>query len=225
MGRDKARQSKFYHLSPYAYCAGDPVNLVDPDGRRPRIYVQKGGIGHAFLTVGEGENTIIYSYGRYGAIDNSSSIGSGLFTVRGEGVMLRYTGESAAKFLEGIMKEEFDLFEVNNNSDGMIAEYYDSKLDLQKRPTDSNKKSYNSPNAFVIDEYNLFDNNCVTTTIAGVNINQGLLDEDIWIPIKLSSNIKDEISSGNKNFRQIKDEVDFVKDLTNILYGKEIRNY
>ena len=24
---------KYYHLSPYAYCAGDPVNLVDPDGR------------------------------------------------------------------------------------------------------------------------------------------------------------------------------------------------
>ena len=24
---------KFYHLSPYAYCAGDPVNLVDPDGK------------------------------------------------------------------------------------------------------------------------------------------------------------------------------------------------
>ena len=27
----------FYHLSPYAYCAGDPVNLVDPDGRKLRI--------------------------------------------------------------------------------------------------------------------------------------------------------------------------------------------
>ena len=88
---------------------------------------------------------------------------------------------------------------------GGLQIHRDRKLDLQKRPTDSNKKSYNSPNAFVIDEYNLFDNNCVTTTIAGVNINQGLLDEDIWIPIKLSSNIKDEISSGNKNFRQIKD--------------------
>jgi hypothetical protein len=24
---------KYYHLSPYAYCAGDPVNFVDPDGR------------------------------------------------------------------------------------------------------------------------------------------------------------------------------------------------
>jgi len=24
---------KYYSISPYAYCAGDPVNLVDPDGR------------------------------------------------------------------------------------------------------------------------------------------------------------------------------------------------
>ena len=63
------------------------------------------------------------------------------------------------------------------------------------------------------------------TTIKGVNISQDLLDEDIWIPIKLSSNIKEEISEGNKNFRQIKDNVDFVKDLINILYGKETHNY
>ena len=24
---------KYYHISPYAYCAGNPVNLVDPDER------------------------------------------------------------------------------------------------------------------------------------------------------------------------------------------------
>ncbi|MBR4968174.1 MAG: hypothetical protein IKY19_08110 [Bacteroidaceae bacterium] len=24
---------KYYHLSPYAYCAGDPVNLIDLDGK------------------------------------------------------------------------------------------------------------------------------------------------------------------------------------------------
>ena len=30
----------YYHLSPYAYCASDPVNLVDPDGRR--IYFAEG---------------------------------------------------------------------------------------------------------------------------------------------------------------------------------------
>ena len=27
---------KYYHISPYSYCAGNPVNLVDPDGRHIR---------------------------------------------------------------------------------------------------------------------------------------------------------------------------------------------
>lgn len=27
------KAEEFYHISPYTYCAGDPVNLVDPDGR------------------------------------------------------------------------------------------------------------------------------------------------------------------------------------------------
>ena len=32
---------KYYHISPYAYCAGNPVNYVDPDGRSP-IYDEDG---------------------------------------------------------------------------------------------------------------------------------------------------------------------------------------
>ena len=38
---------KYYHISPYAYCAGDPVNLVDPEGRdiymfdKDGIYIRK----------------------------------------------------------------------------------------------------------------------------------------------------------------------------------------
>ena len=31
---------KYYHVSPYAYCGGDPVNYVDPDGRTVKIYYQ-----------------------------------------------------------------------------------------------------------------------------------------------------------------------------------------
>ena len=26
---------KYYHINPYVYCAGNPVNLIDPDGRNP----------------------------------------------------------------------------------------------------------------------------------------------------------------------------------------------
>ena len=32
---------KYYNISPYAYCANNPVNFVDPDGRRP-IYSTDG---------------------------------------------------------------------------------------------------------------------------------------------------------------------------------------
>ena len=31
-GRPDPLAEKYYHISPYAYCAGDPVNRIDPDG-------------------------------------------------------------------------------------------------------------------------------------------------------------------------------------------------
>lgn len=34
---------KYYSISPYAYCAGDPVNRVDPDGTSPQIIGALGG--------------------------------------------------------------------------------------------------------------------------------------------------------------------------------------
>lgn len=32
---------KYYSVSPYAYCAGDPVNKIDPDGRDPGDFFKK----------------------------------------------------------------------------------------------------------------------------------------------------------------------------------------
>jgi RHS repeat-associated protein len=29
---------KYYHISPYAYCMGNPVKLIDSDGKRPKAY-------------------------------------------------------------------------------------------------------------------------------------------------------------------------------------------
>lgn len=31
------KAESFYHISPYTYCAGDPVNLVDPDGEKIQV--------------------------------------------------------------------------------------------------------------------------------------------------------------------------------------------
>ena len=54
-----------YHLSPYTYCAGDPVNLVDPEGRK--------------IIINDG--TQIYTWknidNQWGFYDNDNNIYSG----------------------------------------------------------------------------------------------------------------------------------------------------
>ena len=37
------KAESFYHISPYTYCAGDPINLVDPDGRMIGYFVNSKG--------------------------------------------------------------------------------------------------------------------------------------------------------------------------------------
>ena len=42
---------KYYHISPYAYCAGNPVNLVDPDGNMlVIIYENNGKMDYFYFT-------------------------------------------------------------------------------------------------------------------------------------------------------------------------------
>ncbi|MBQ2332026.1 MAG: hypothetical protein II383_06440 [Bacteroidales bacterium] len=45
---------KYYHISPYAYCAGNPVNLVDPQGDSTTVYLARNavaGAGHIAVAV------------------------------------------------------------------------------------------------------------------------------------------------------------------------------
>ena len=150
--------SEYPSISPYAYCANDPVNFVDPDGRVPRVYIQRNGLGHVFVTTHNGNNTVVYSYGRYGAISETSGSTSGRFTPNGEGVLLRYEGQDAANFLSRVNNEgNFDIYTVNNASDEQTSKYYDDAFNNGTRPSDERKDSYNDQNARVIDQCSLFE--------------------------------------------------------------------
>ena len=113
---------KYYHISPYAYCAGNPVNLVDPDGRetwvinRDGVYEVIGGVLNDDLNIYE-----------YHPDDD------GNYTIRGESIGQTATATSfydsdTEKWAEG------SLIDPNDNSgkdflasmDGVsVVEYMD----------------------------------------------------------------------------------------------------
>ncbi len=74
---------KYYHISPYAYCAGDPVNLVDSDGMETRVILYNG----EYQVIGGilNDDLNIYEY----HMDED-----GNYTVRGESIGLSATSTS-----------------------------------------------------------------------------------------------------------------------------------
>ena len=56
---------KYYNLSPYQYAANNPIINTDINGDSVRVYTETTGAGHVWISTGEGENMVVYSYGRY----------------------------------------------------------------------------------------------------------------------------------------------------------------
>ena len=109
---------KYYLVSPYVYCANNPIKYVDPDGREPRIYVEKQAFGHAFVTVNNGDSAVVYTYGRYGELGKDKSSARSTTPI-GEGVLIRLTGNEAKQFIKDQMLSNeavaFDLQMVRTN--------------------------------------------------------------------------------------------------------------
>ena len=56
---------KYYSMSLYQYGANSPVVNIDVNGDSIRICTETQSFGHTWISVGEGSNMTVYSYGRY----------------------------------------------------------------------------------------------------------------------------------------------------------------
>lgn len=211
---------KYPSYSPYVYVLNNPIILVDPDGLTPRIYVETQGItGHAFVTVGEGKNTVVYTYGRYAELGKNKSSARST-TPTGEGVLIRLTGKDAQNFIKNQMiNNKARAYEFSNADDSKVAEYFEKQFNAgDKVPTTGPYKD--DPNARVVDTYDLFENNCTTKSTGAIKVgSDGAIDfkdnaptsssvspyydGKVITPIKLNKMLQSQSKSEGSGVREV----------------------
>ena len=169
---------KYVTTGGYVYTLDNPVKLVDRDGMRPKLYVETQGLGHTFITIGEGKNTIVYTYGRYLGGDKEKSI-FGSSDPTGRGVLIRYKGKDAQQYIKHELSVQgAQAFEIKDASDKKIQKYMDNMFSKGRMLTRSESAKYKKAsheyglpsNARVIDKYRLLSNNCTTKSVTAVQV-------------------------------------------------------
>ena len=118
---------KYYSMSPYQYGANSPVVNIDVNGDSIRICTETQSFGHTWISVGEGSNMTVYSYGRYNGTNkgpdrSSNSLGNG------SGVLLKLMGDEAKAYNDKKAAGGMSVFVVTDVADEKVANILDEKF-------------------------------------------------------------------------------------------------
>ena len=148
---------KYYSISPYVYCGNNPVRYIDENGDSTRVHVETNQLGHAWLSVGEGNEMIVYSYGRYNGTFKGNLLSDG------DGVLLRLTDEKAKEYMDKKKAGGMNTFVIDDVNDREVKSYIDNIFYSSMKLPDEKSKDYNNDSsAHVIDIYKILSNNCTT---------------------------------------------------------------
>jgi RHS repeat-associated protein len=163
---------KYYYNSTYAFSENKVINAVELEGLEARIIVESGNyllgnVGHTFVSIGSGENTKVFTYGRYAELEkDKGSLNSS--NLNGEGVLIRLEGKEAINFTEHYVNDnDANVYEFTKVDESVVETFFENKFNSTKqKPTTGPFK--NDERARVIDTYNLSDNNCTTKSLEAI---------------------------------------------------------
>ena len=162
---------KYPLLSPYQYAANNPVVNVDVNGDSVRVYTETDSYGHSWLSTGEGEDMVVYSYGRFnGTYKGQKGINFANGLGNGDGVLLRMTGKEAQNYQSEKEKLGMNVFVITDIKDEDVSRILDAKFKSSSDlPDIPGRDYYNVSYAHIIDDYKLLVNNCTTFVSDALN--------------------------------------------------------
>ena len=149
---------KYYAVSPYAYCLGNPIVNIDAQGDSVRVYIETIGLGHTWISAGEGDSMVLYTYGRYDHTYKGNPLSNG------PGVLVRLSGDKAKEFNDEKQAQgKMSVFTLPDVKDSDIMTIANALFDNSEQlPSEKSKRYANDPTAHIIDDYSLLNNNCTT---------------------------------------------------------------
>ena len=120
---------------------------------------------------------------------------------------------SAESYLQNTLEEgAFEIYELPNGNEGRVDSFFEAQFNTGSSPTNEAKSMFDNPNYRVIDNYNVFNNNCVTTTKEAANVGGVDIQSESISPKRFGKDLSNQ-NAGGREVQAISDPVVFLKDL------------